>query len=225
MIKIKEVREIIISISNNDITTSTNFAGYAGEHNATVLKFDLPEELQNSKYKYEVNITLPDGITGKTTLSDMLLMLTSTLTAHEGDILLQLVISESSSLIYKSGILSLKIKPSLLPTAVIGGSGVDGVGIDSAIVNEDGNLIITLKDNSKINAGYVKGADGKDGINGVDGRDGKDGINGIDGKDGEKGEKGDKGDKGDSYTLTDTDKLEIANTVLSLIPDGDEVSY
>ena len=208
------MREIIISISDNNIVVSDDFVGYAGEHNATVLKFELPEELKNPKYKYKVNITLPDDITAIALLQDMSLVLTSTLTACEGVIALQLVISEGSTLIYKSGITNLRIKPSLAPTAIIGGNGgTDGVGIASAIVNEEGNLIITLTDDSEINAGYVIGADGKDGINGVDGKDGKD------------GEKGEKGDKGDSYTLTDTDKLEIANTVLSLIPDGDEVSY
>lgn len=220
------MREIIISISDNNIVVSDDFAGYAGEHNATVLKFELPDELQNPNYKYKVNITLPDDITATASLRDMSLVLTSTLTASEGIIALQLVISEGSTLIYKSGITNLRIKPSLAPTAIIGGNGgTDGVGIASAIVNEEGNLIITLTDDSEINAGYVKGADGKDGINGVDGKDGangKDGVNGIDGKDGEKG---DKGDKGDPYTLTEADKLEIANTVLSLIPDGDEVSY
>lgn len=234
------MREIIIFISDNNIVASDDFAGYAGEHNATVLKFKLPEELQNPKYKYIVNITLPDDITATATLRDMSLVLTSTLTACEGIIALQLVVSEGSSLVYKSGITNIRIKPSLAPDATIGGSdGADGVGIASAIVNEEGNLIITLTDDNVINAGYVLGADGKDGINGVDGKDGEDGTNGIDGKSitsalvndsgyltitltngeeinagyvkGADGEKGDKGDKGDPYTLTETDKSEIAN--------------
>ena len=34
-----------------------------------------------------------------------------------------------------------------------------------------------------------------------------------------------KGDKGDTYTLTAADKQEIAEIVLTLIPDGTEVSY
>ena len=36
---------------------------------------------------------------------------------------------------------------------------------------------------------------------------------------------GAKGDAGDNYTLTDTDKSEIASLVLAQITDGDEVSY
>lgn len=40
-----------------------------------------------------------------------------------------------------------------------------------------------------------------------------------------KGEKGDKGDKGESYILTEADKSDIADIVLSSLPNGDEVSY
>lgn len=46
--------------------------------------------------------------------------------------------------------------------------------------------------------------------------------NGIDGQDGADGA---KGDKGDPYTLTDADKTAIAEEVLSMIPDGNEVAY
>lgn len=57
-----------------------------------------------------------------------------------------------------------------------------------------------------------KGEDGYTPIKGVDYFDGKDGT------DGEKGEKGEKGDKGDPYTLTETDKTEIANAVIDALP-------
>lgn len=181
------MREILIIVSDGNITASTDFAGYQGEHNATIFKFELPEELQNQKYKYKVNITLPDDITATASLKDMSLVLTSTLTASEGIIALQLVVSEGNTLIYKSGITNLRIKPSLAPTAIIGGTGGnDGVGISAAIVNEEGNLIITLTDDSEINAGYVKGADGKDGL------------------------PGEKGDKGDSY---DSKRFELIESI------------
>lgn len=52
-----------------------------------------------------------------------------------------------------------------------------------------------------------KGADGKDGANGKDGVNGKDGADGKD------------------YVLTETDKTDIANLVIGLLPNGDEVSY
>lgn len=47
----------------------------------------------------------------------------------------------------------------------------------------------------------IRGEDGKDGINGKDGADGKD------------------------YVLTEADKQEIAAMVVSLLQNGDEVSY
>lgn len=168
------MREIVILIKNNQITASTDFAGYAGEHNATVLKFELAPELESPNYTYKVNITLPDGITASITLTDLSLVLTSTLTASEGTIRVQLVITEAGSLIYKSGITNLKIKPSLAPTTIIGSA----VGIEDIVVNEEGYLIATLSDGKEINAGYVKG---------------------------------EKGDNGDTYTLSDTDKQEVAD--------------
>ncbi len=79
------------------------------------------------------------------------------------------------------------------------GNGKDGVSPTVAIVDIENGHKITITD--------INGSKSFDVING---------INGIDGE---------KGDKGDPYTLTEADKLEIANTVLSLIPDGDEVSY
>lgn len=54
-----------------------------------------------------------------------------------------------------------------------GADGKDGIGINSAIVNEDGDLIITLTDGSVVNAGHVVGKDG------VDGKDGKDADNSL----------------------------------------------
>jgi hypothetical protein len=81
-----------------------------------------------------------------------------------------------------------------------GKDGKDGVGISSAEVNEDGELVLYFTNDTSVNVGKVVGADGKDGVNGLDGQngkdgqdgapgaDGKDGNNGIDGKDGKDGE-------------------------------------
>ena len=153
------MREIILSINNNHITSSTDCAGHKGEHNATYLKFELPDELQKPNYTYQANIALPNGITATATLTDMTLPLTSTLTACEGIIQIQLVITEANTLIYKSGTTNLKIKPSLAPTAVIG----SGSSIENIVVNEEGNLIVTLSGGKEINAGYVKGDKGDTG--------------------------------------------------------------
>ncbi len=48
-----------------------------------------------------------------------------------------------------------------------GKDGKDGVGIDEAVINGDGHLIITKTDSTEFDAGEVKGKDGKDGV-GID---------------------------------------------------------
>lgn len=52
--------------------------------------------------------------------------------------------------------------------------------IKSASFSSDGELLITLSDDTVLNLGVAVGKDGKNGINGQDGKDGKDGINGKD---------------------------------------------
>ena len=56
--------------------------------------------------------------------------------------------------------------------------------------------------NAKVNSGYFKGDQGEQGI---------------------QGEKGDQGAKGDTYTLTEADKQDVANLVLSNFTDVSEV--
>lgn len=73
-----------------------------------------------------------------------------------------------------------------------GHDGKDGRGIASAIIDEDGHLIITYTDGTIGDLGKVTGENGRDGKNGVDG------TIGATGAAGEKGEKGDKGDTGDT---------------------------
>ena len=60
----------------------------------------------------------------------------------------------------------------------------DAVGIESAQINENGELILTYSDGTEQNLGVVVGNDGADGEDGSDGADGKDGANGADGADG-----------------------------------------
>lgn len=107
-----------------------------------------------------------------------------------------------------------------------GADGKDGIGVSSAKVNDDGQLILGFSDGSQVNLDRVVGMNGKDGIGiekteitadgvlvitytngqtaelgnviGASGKDGKDGIDGVDGKDGVDGAKGDKGDKGET---------------------------
>ena len=57
-----------------------------------------------------------------------------------------------------------------------GKDGADGTGIQTATIDEAGNLSMLLTNGSVVSLGNIKGKDGANGTNG------KDGINGIDGK-------------------------------------------
>ena len=75
-------------------------------------------------------------------------------------------------------------------------------GVKNASVDSKGHLIITLTDNTTIDAGYVKGAQGEkgeqgvQGIQGIQGEKGEQGVQGIQGIQGEKGEQGVQGIQG-----------------------------
>ena len=76
---------------------------------------------------------------------------------------------------------------------VDGEDGKDGVGISSAEVNADGELVLYFTNGTSLNLGKVVGSDGKDGADGEDGKDGADGKPGQDGEDGKDGADGEDG--------------------------------
>lgn len=117
-----------------------------------------------------------------------------------------------------------------------------------ANINENGHLILTLPNGNIIDAGYAVGPQGADGKNGQDGQNGADGEDGITphiGANGKwwlgdvdtgvsaQGPQGEPGEKGaDGYTpqrgvdyYTEADKVEMVNSVLAALPNGDEVNY
>lgn len=63
------------------------------------------------------------------------------------------------------------------------------------------------------------------GAKGDKGDQGERGLQGVRGIQGEKGEDGADGKDGSDYNLTEADKEEIANIVVAILPDGDEVAY
>lgn len=76
--------------------------------------------------------------------------------------------------------------------------------IESAYINDLGELILAYSDGTEDNLGRVVGEDGKDGAAG------KDGADGADGRDGEKGEKGDTGaDGSDGAVIIDSSLSDI----------------
>ncbi len=60
-----------------------------------------------------------------------------------------------------------------------GADGFDGVGIESATINDKGELVLTYTDGNTVNLGKVTGTDGQDGQNGTNGTDGEDGKDGV----------------------------------------------
>ena len=82
-----------------------------------------------------------------------------------------------------------------------GKDGADGRGIAEALINDEGELVLTYTDGTTANLGTVqgpKGDKGDTGAQGPAGKDGQDGVNGTDGVDGKDGAQGPKGDKGDT---------------------------
>ena len=79
-----------------------------------------------------------------------------------------------------------------------GAAGNDGVSVTKTEINQRGELVITLSDNTVSNLGVVVGAKGEKGDKGDKGETGETGATGAQGQQGIQGEKGDKGDKGDT---------------------------
>lgn len=57
-----------------------------------------------------------------------------------------------------------------------GRPGKDGIGLAGALIDRDGNLVVTMTDGTTRELGPVVGADGKDGAAGEPGKDGRDGF-------------------------------------------------
>lgn len=160
---------------NLDLNARTAFGGYQGEHNATAIVYSLPDELINQDYTYTVDIELPDGTAISTNINNYRLPLTAALTALSGTIKLQLSITNGGKLIQKSSVVQLSIHPSLIPNSTI--TSGDGTSIQSAEVNADGHLILTLTDDTTIDCGYVVGPQGVKGDTGEQGPQGEKGDN------------------------------------------------
>jgi hypothetical protein len=126
-------------------------------------------------------------------------------------------------------------------TGADGKNGIDGVSITNAEINSDSELVLSFSNDTSSNLGIVVGADGKDGKDGIsivkseintngelvltysNGQDSNLGT--VVGTDGENGKDGVDGKDGKDYSLTDTDKQEIAQMIVALIPTTEGVEY
>lgn len=69
-------------------------------------------------------------------------------------------------------------------------NGKDGAGIADAVIDREGQLVLTFTDGRTKSVGVVLGKDGAPGVKGIDGAAGRDGRDGADGKDGTPGRDG-----------------------------------
>lgn len=60
--------------------------------------------------------------------------------------------------------------------SIVGPPGKDGIGIASAFIDREGNLVLTFTDGTVGSVGKVVGGEGPAGKNGIDGKDGRDGF-------------------------------------------------
>lgn len=98
------------------------------------------------------------------------------------------VLEAAKALLVDSGALELAVKAYLEAHPPAPGrdgvDGKDGVGMAGALIDQDGQLVVTLSSGSLHTLGVVKGQDGKPGAEGAPGASGKDGAAGKDGRDG-----------------------------------------
>lgn len=91
-----------------------------------------------------------------------------------------------------------------------GAKGDTGNGISSTVLNNDYTLTINYTNGTSTTTSSIRGAKGETGDTGATGP---------------TGPQGPQGPQGNTYTLTSTDKQDIADLVLTELVDGDGVSY
>ena len=124
----------------------------------------------------------------------------------------------------------------LVGTLSISGMPLGG-GSPDAVLFTPQELTTEQKTQARTNIGAVSAAEvnaavesielipGPQGPQGPAGPQGPQGIQGEIGPQGPQGEQGPAGQNGADYILTDTDKNNIAQLVITLLPDGEGVSY
>lgn len=107
------MRQITISCAGNSAVADSYNAGYQGEHNATQLLWQLPEDLQN--YNYILAFALPDGNTESVVIDEypIVYSLSQTITQLAGVINVQLTILNDDEIIYKTQQVQLRIASSV----------------------------------------------------------------------------------------------------------------
>lgn len=158
------MRQITITCAKNSAVADSYFAGYQGEHNATQLLWQLPEDLQN--YNYILAFALPDGNTESIIIDEypIVYSLSQTITQQAGVINVQLTVLNGGELIYKTQQVQLRIASSVsidntakpyvseltqaIEQFIAATNQLDNVAITAARNDKGVTISITDKDNS-----------------------------------------------------------------------------
>ena len=229
------VRKIYYTAYRNGIHPKTEqYAGIQNEHNATCISFtisdelkdDLKKEIDTTTHKFLYRYDLYDGAGGyhpsvpKELNLDSNDIMEKYLAQDETEAGGQLQIYFIISKVPKDVQVEAAYNPEftfysspgylILEPLLHGVEPTKKVASDLSLlidkVSKIGQDLLKMKEN-----GEFKGDTGAQGPQGIEGPQGPQGPQGIQGP---KGETGEKGDKGDTYQLTDSDKTDIANTIL-----------
>lgn len=157
-------RIITITVNGNGAVASSNFAGYAGEHLATQVVFELPAELHADSYKYTLNISNLERDYYAVLTPQLTFELPQALTIA-GNLMLQLTIAEGDKVIYKTKPVTLLIKASVNATEEVDSKyvslleeAINSVSITANRIPDGVEVTVTDMHNSS----SVTIADGKD---------------------------------------------------------------
>lgn len=198
-------REIILTVSDDELIASQNFGGHEGEHQATVLKIVIPQSWNSAVYNYMLKLSAGGETYYTELLRPPIRFAVPQAVMREGILYVQLKVYKGALLIRESGICPLKIKKSLNPT-IEADNKLAGLLDEAAakyieaaynppVIGSNGNWFRYDLD-KKAYVDMETPARGEKGEKGEIGPPGPQGLTGIQGPKGEKGDTGPKGAQG-----------------------------
>lgn len=183
-------RIITITVSSNEaVVSSSNFAGFAGEHLATLIKYELSNELNNNDYTYRVDVLTAAGAYSAVIENLQLELPQACMVA--GNLSVQLTVYSGNEIIHKTRIVNLSVKHSISATEQLD-TKYEGL-LEETLHGKDGRGIVDInktQTNENIDTYTISYTDNT--TSNFDVTNGKDGID---------------------YVLTENDKAEIAQIV------------
>lgn len=169
------MRQITITCTKNSAVADSYNAGYQGEHNATQLLWQLPEDLQN--YNYILAFALPSGETESVIIDKypIVYSLSQTITQLAGTVTVQLTVLNDGEIIYKTQQVQLRITNSInidstakpyvseltqaIEQFIIATKSLDNISISAERKDNCVTVSITDKDNNTSTYNIFDGSD------------------------------------------------------------------